>query len=179
MKVKVNWTKIRKEYITVGKRISYQQLTEKYNVTLMALAEQAKKNGWVKARKEKQNKTIIKVQELSAKKEAIDIINMRIEERKDAAKIQKAIMNLLMTGNKINSKLQTHEINNLANAMKKVQDIRYRSFGIAEKFEANIQKTETRKIIFEYKKDEVKEIAEIMVAHNITDAGYVNIPKVQ
>ena len=83
-----------------------------------------------------------------------------------------------MEGNKINTKLQTHEINNLANAMKKVQDIRYRSFGIAEKIEASMQKTETRTIIYEYKKEEVKEIAKIMADCNITDGGYVDISKI-
>lgn len=63
-----DWEKIRNEYIT--ENTSYRKLAEKYGVPFKTLSGRAKKEGWRAAREKLREKTITKLVDNQAKKDA-------------------------------------------------------------------------------------------------------------
>lgn len=55
-----NWAKIRTEYISAPKKISYRKLAKKYGVSESGLFAKASEEQWVEQREQFQNKTVAK-----------------------------------------------------------------------------------------------------------------------
>lgn len=64
--VKLNWTKIRNEYI--NGHISYRKLAEKHDVSFNTLKEVAIREGWFEKRKEQHNKIATKTEQKTVEK---------------------------------------------------------------------------------------------------------------
>lgn len=64
----IDWTKIKTEYVTTG--ISQRGLSNKYNLSLSAIAKHAKEEQWTKRRKSYQNKRAAKVERKAIERDA-------------------------------------------------------------------------------------------------------------
>ncbi len=131
--VKIDWGKIKNEYVTT--ELSYDKLCDSYNVSMSTLRHRAKVGEWVKLRKEYRRHLDTTVAEKCAEIEIKEIQGMRQKERKDADSLVKAIMEKLLIKGEINPELTAVDINALSSALEKVQRIKYKSYGIAEKQE--------------------------------------------
>lgn len=101
-KKKVNWDKIKNEYIT--SRISYRDLAEKYNVPFQTLRDRAVKEKWFAKRKDFRNKVGTKTEQKQEKiaesrAEVLEDIEQKILEVErdviiDATNTIKKLMNM-------------------------------------------------------------------------------------
>ena len=64
----INWSKIKNEYINTP--TSYRKLSEKYKVSVSSISKRAQKEDWVKKKKNRENKLITKVQQITVDRES-------------------------------------------------------------------------------------------------------------
>jgi hypothetical protein len=126
----IPWEEIKREYLT---GVQPRELVKKHGVNYSTLTSKITREGW-KTDKEKISQ---KLHEKVATMEAVEIQQMREQERKHSDVIVKAILNKLIKNGEINPALDSTDINSLTNAYEKIQRIKYKSYGISDKIELN------------------------------------------
>lgn len=135
---RINWDKIRTEYITGvdenGRKHSLRKLAKKFSISQPAIEVKSRKEGWVKLRDEyleRIEKTIIQRKE----QKIIDRATQFDMQIFDAAHAILAILNsrliiIAPDGTmKPNQKLPTMEIQRIANILQMIQPVRERAVG--------------------------------------------------
>jgi transposase-like protein len=132
------WESLENEYITSN--TSYRGLANKHGVSFNTLKRRADKANWPEKRLQyghKRATEIEKNQKLQAGQEAKEIVQMKREERDECKLIKKAVLNRLIIKDEkgikaINPALDDPGIRALSSSLKNVQDMLYRSYGIAD-----------------------------------------------
>jgi len=142
MSKSIAWDDIKREYLA---GVKTKDICEKYNLNYNTLSKRITQNKW----KKEKDDIISKIGEKVSNIEAEVIQKMREQERAHTDVMIKAILERLILDGKINPLLNSQEISNLVNAYEKIQRIKYKSFGIADRHEHEHSTPTTIKFEFE------------------------------
>jgi hypothetical protein len=135
--MEIPWDDIRKDYFAGAEP---RELAEKYKVNFNTLYGRISKKDWNKRRKEIKQEADKRIVQKSANSDAIAIQKMKDKERKNTDLLETAVVKKILitrknadTGNEetiINPTLSPQGLAALSVALKRIQEIKYRSYGI-------------------------------------------------
>ena len=140
---KVNWDAIKAEYIAGG--ISYRDLSAKYGVSTGQITTRSKQEGWIKARKRCQDRTVTKTIDIVSTQKARSLANIMLAADKLADRIQ-ANVDILDNA---------RDTSDIAKALKYTIDTIQQVYGIQTPAQLHRQKMDEEKLALERKRLEM------------------------
>jgi len=132
-----DWNKIKSEYIITN--TSYRKLSEKYKIPFNTLSYNARSENWPEQKKRYCDKLDTKIIETAGNNEAKAIEEMKEKERQKFEEMEQIIWRAISTRTKkgfsIKEDLTPLDVDRFMSAQIKLQTIKYRSYGIADKHE--------------------------------------------
>ena len=126
----IQWDEVKKEYLA---GILPKELCRKFDLNYNTLSKRITHGRW----KHEKDEITRKIGEKVVNLEAVAIYQMRENERKHTDIIVKAILTKLVEKGEINPLLSSQDVKSLSGAYKDIQLIKYKSYGISDKIEAD------------------------------------------